>query len=56
MVKFDFGSVLTVIAMALLLLVILIFMIIKFKNDVVERTNEASMYQPPTWTEVSDNE
>lgn len=55
MVKFDFGSVLTLIAMILLLLVFIVFLLIKFETDIVKQASEASMYQTPTWTEVSDN-
>jgi len=56
MVKFDLGSVLTLIAVVLLVLVVVMFMIIKFRTEFSNRLISASMYETPTWTEVADNE
>ena len=54
MPKFDFGSFLTGIAVILLILIIIVFAMIKFRDQLREKADSEPLYQQPTWTDKTE--
>lgn len=56
MSKIDFGSVLTEIAVILFILVIIVFMVIRWTTLTSDSLGTESLYSRPTWTENGTEE